>query len=71
VLGAIAVAELDGTMRASYIARRMMILAHTQRHMSTAKEAAAAAVYLRPGCDSSKRSPLFALNPVNGTEPGP
>ncbi len=49
----------------------MMVLAHTRWHKSTAEEAAAAAVYLRPGCDSSKRSSLFALIPENGTEPGP
>jgi len=48
----------------------MMVLAHTQWHMSTAEEAAAG-VYLRPVCDSSKRSPLFVLIPVNGKEPGP
>jgi hypothetical protein len=49
----------------------MMILAHTRWHESTAEEAAAVSVYLRPGCDSSKRSPLFALIPENGTKPGP
>jgi hypothetical protein len=49
----------------------MMFLAHTQWHKSTAEEAAAAAVYLRPGCDSSMRSHLFGLNPANDTEPGP
>jgi hypothetical protein len=49
----------------------MMDLAHTQWHVSTAEEAAAAAVYLRPGRDSSTRSPLFALIPENGMEPGP
>ncbi len=48
----------------------MMVLAHTQRQESTA-EKAAAGVYLRSVCDSSKRSPLFTLIPVNGTEPGP
>ena len=49
----------------------MMVLAHTQWHESTAEEAAAAAVYLRPGCDSSKLSSLFGLIPENRTEPGP
>ncbi len=49
----------------------MMVLAHIQWHRSTAEEAAAAAVYLRPDCDSSKRSSLFGKNPANGTEPGP
>ncbi len=49
----------------------MMVLAHIRWHRSTAEEAAAAAVYLRPDCDSSKRSSLFGMNPANGTEPGP
>ncbi len=49
----------------------MMVLAHIRWHESTAEDAAAAAVYLRPGCDSSKRSSLFGLIPVNGAEPGP
>ncbi len=42
-----------------------------QWHDATAEEAAAAAVYLRPGCDSSKRWSLFAVIPVSGTQPGP
>ncbi len=49
----------------------MMVLGHTEQRMSTAEEAAAAAVYLRPGCDSSTRSSLFGLIPENRTEPGP
>lgn len=49
----------------------MMVLAHTQWHKSTAGQAAAAAVYLRPGCDSSKRSSLFGVIPENCTELGP
>jgi hypothetical protein len=49
----------------------MMVLAHTRWHESMAEEAAAAGVYLRPCCDSSNRSPLFALISENGTEPGP
>jgi hypothetical protein len=49
----------------------MLSSAHTQWHMSTAGEAAAAAVVLRPGRDSSKRSSLFVLFAENALEPGP
>lgn len=49
----------------------MMSLAHTRWHRTTANKAASAAVYLRPECDSSKRSSLFAQIPANGTELGP
>ena len=59
------------TRRHLPILRAMTFLAHTQWHRSTVEETAAAGVYLRLNCDSSKRSPLFALIPANGTEPGP
>jgi hypothetical protein len=49
----------------------MMCVTHTRWHRGEVDTTPAAAVYLRPGCDSFGKRSLLAQIPANGMEPDP
>ena len=62
---------LDLSDRVLYLQPAMMFLTHTRWHRGEVETTPAAAVYLRPECDSfSKRSALAQIS-ANGMEPDP
>ncbi len=62
---------LDGCAQVNYVAAAMTLLAHRRLHPREVETASAAAVYLRPGCDSFSKRSLRAQIPANGPEPDP